>query len=220
MKSASAIGERLSEIQMKPAETHFAVNRGERHVLLLQPILIALLHARDIRATPEAVELPGVEHARHVVGIAGGLGCSEVAGGLSDDQVSAVRADVPECAHFAVGAADNDDCLTRNGQGAKVEWLGKLRFVHRRQPNLLPDLLDLLLEDRLIGVHPAVHERHALAAVVGDALNLHFAYRLLSLGAKNVQANLCVAPRSCAHLRCTARIAHGLTCARRATAQP
>src|SRR6266852_4811186 len=45
----------------------------ESNVLLLQAILIAGFRARNIDAASEAVELPGVEYARHMVGVAGRL---------------------------------------------------------------------------------------------------------------------------------------------------
>src|ERR1700704_4106242 len=42
------------------------------------------------------------------------------------------------------------------GQGAEIQWLGQLRFMHGSKPDFLPDLLELFLEDVPIAVDSAV----------------------------------------------------------------
>src|SRR5260370_2659321 len=151
----------------------------ESTVLLLQAILIAGFRARNIDAASETVELPGVEHARHMVGVAGRLRYRQAPGGLPQDQIAAVGTHVEECPDLAVRAAHDDDGFARNRQGPEVERIGQLGFLNGHEPHFLPDLLELLLENTLVAVDSTVDIRNCPTAVALDLVPLRRHYILL-----------------------------------------
>ena len=81
--SADVLGKRLDiAVERHPDESavrNLAGQLLERDVLFPQSILITCLRPGNIDASSEAIELPGVKHARHVIGIAGWLGDGKAA---------------------------------------------------------------------------------------------------------------------------------------------
>ena len=157
----------------EPAMGDLAGQLFERDILLAEAILIPCFRARYVNASAEAIELPGVEHAGHVVGIARRLPHGQATRRLPQDQIAAMRADVEERAQLAVRAAHDHDRLARQRHGAEIERLGQLRLVHGYEPHFLPDLLDLFLEDAAIAVDTAVDIRYRLTVIVAHPFNQH-----------------------------------------------
>ena len=83
-----------------------------------------------------------------------------------------MRAYVEERPHLIVRAAHDDYRLSRKSQGAEIQRLGQLRFMHGRKPDLLPDLLEFFLEYVPIAVDSAVDIGDGLADVVGGLSHL------------------------------------------------
>jgi len=102
------------------------------------------------------IELPGVEHAGHVLRISRRRSFRETPRGAALDQVGAVGADIEEGADLVVGVTADDDRLACDGHRPEVVRFGQFRFVADRNPDLLPDFLKLFLEDLLVAVDTAV----------------------------------------------------------------
>src|SRR5262249_61169020 len=122
--------------------------------------------AGNIESLSEAVELPSVKQARHVVGISRRFGHGQASRRLPQDQIAAMWAYVQESPNLVVRAAHDDDGFACNGHGPEIERFGNFRFVHGNEPDSFPDLLKLFFENALIAVDSAVDIRNRLAAFV------------------------------------------------------
>ena len=65
-------------------------------------------------------------------------------------------ADIEEGTNLVVGIAANDDWLARDGHRAKVVRFREFGLVANRNPDFLPDLFELFLEDLFVAVNPAI----------------------------------------------------------------
>src|SRR5690606_13132015 len=151
----------------EPADPDLAAQPPQPDILLAQPVLVALLLARDVDAVPLHVELPGMEHAGHPLRVARRLALEEAARRPALDQHAPVRADVEEGADLVVGAAADDDRLAGDRRRPGVVGLRQLRLVADRDPGLLEDPLELLLEDLRVRVETAVDPLAALEGRIG-----------------------------------------------------
>src|SRR5262249_13680022 len=173
---ADVCGQRLCiGIQRQPDEAavrDLARELLKPNVFLPQPILISGFRAGNIHASSEAVELPSVKHARHVVGISRRFGHGQAARRLPQDQIAAMWAYVQESPNLVVRAAHDAGGYACHRNGPEIERFGNFRFVHGNEPDSYPDLLKLFFENALIAVDSAVDIRNRLAAIVGGLRHL------------------------------------------------
>src|ERR1700730_14826196 len=103
-----------------------------------------------------------------------------------------MRAYVEGRPHLIVRAARDDYRLARKSQGAEIQRLGQLRFMHGRKPDLLPDLLEFFLESFPNALATAVDIWGGFTDVVGGLSHLGVNVKLRGVLCKHKLSAWCM----------------------------
>ena len=102
------------------------------------------------------IELPSMEHARHVFRCARRRPLLKRPGGAVLNHVSPMWTDIKECSNLVICPPDHHHWLTGYGHRPEGIRLGKFRLMANWHPHLTENLSNLLFENIPVRINPAV----------------------------------------------------------------